>query len=148
MSDMPSVRAWEEIPHRVIYGDTDAMGVVYYANYLRFVEMARNEFLRRRGATYRDMESDGYMLPVSDVRMKYLAPARYDDELIVGIRVQTLKRVSITFDYEIRRLEDSRVLAQGETTHACVDRATCKVCRFPERVRELIERAPNLTEDV
>ena len=64
---------------RVIYGDTDQMGVVYYANYLRYFEFARSELLRAHGRSYRDMEAEGLSLPVVEATCRYVAPARYED---------------------------------------------------------------------
>src|SRR5678815_4837158 len=70
--------------YRVIYGDTDQMGVVYYGNYLRFFEIARNEFLRQAGARYHAFEQEHrLMLPVVEARVRYRRPARYDDELAI-----------------------------------------------------------------
>ena len=70
---------------RVIYGDTDQMGVVYYANYLRYFELARSELLRAHGKSYREMEAEGFSLPVVEATCRYLAPERYEDLLLVGV---------------------------------------------------------------
>ena len=106
---------------RIIYGDTDQMGVVYYGNYLRFFEAARTEWLRSKGATYRDFETEhAIYLPVSEAKVNYKRPARYDDVITVETRLGELGRVFLRFDYRVLRGED--LLAQGYTIHACVDR--------------------------
>ena len=105
---------------RVIYGDTDQMGVVYYANYLRFFEAGRNEFIRARGMRYRDFEADhGLRLPVTEATVRYRAPARYDDLLTIETSLAELRRASARFEYRVLRGEE--VLATGATVHACVD---------------------------
>jgi acyl-CoA thioester hydrolase len=114
---------------RVIYGDTDQMGVVYYANYLRFFEVGRNEFLRRKALRYRDVEERlGVTLPVSEASVGYRSPARYDDLLTVETSLAELRRVSARFDYRILRGEE--ILATGHTVHACVD-AQGRIRRLP-----------------
>jgi acyl-CoA thioester hydrolase len=104
---------------RVIYGDTDQMGVVYYGNYLRFFEAARNEWLRAKGARWRDIEAaHGIFLPVVEAKLSYKRPARYDDIITVETRLGDLGMVSLRFDYRVVRGEELLVL--GHTTHACV----------------------------
>jgi acyl-CoA thioester hydrolase len=106
---------------RVIYGDTDQMGVVYYGNYLRFFEAARNEWLRAKGARWRDIEAThAIYLPVAEAKVSYKRPARYDDVIVVETRLGDLGRVSLRFDYRVVRGED--LLALGHTVHACVSR--------------------------
>ena len=105
---------------RVIYGDTDQMGVVYYANYLRYFEAGRNEFLRAFGMNYRDFESSNRVfLPVVDAQVSYKKAARYDDLLAVHTHIDRLGRASVRFRYEVRR--DQELLATGHTMHACVN---------------------------
>ncbi len=104
---------------RIIYGDTDQMGVVYYANYLRFFEAARNEFIRAKGLRYRDVEAElGLRLPVTEASVHYRQPARYDDLVTVEISLAQLRRASARFDYRV--LRDGEVLVTGHTVHACV----------------------------
>jgi acyl-CoA thioester hydrolase len=120
---------------RVIYGDTDQMGVVYYANYLRYFEAARNEFIRAKGLRYRDFEAVwGLLLPVIEAHVGYRQPARYDDLLDVEIALAEARRATARFDYRI--LRDGAVLATGHTVHACMDRSG-KPRRLPA---ELIAR--------
>jgi acyl-CoA thioester hydrolase len=115
---------------RVIYGDTDQMGVVYYANYLRFFEAGRNEFIRAKGLRYRDFE-EGYALrlPVTEASVHYQLPARYDDLLRLETSLAQLRRASAAFAYRLVR--DGQVLATGRTVHACID-LEGKVRRLPE----------------
>jgi acyl-CoA thioester hydrolase len=106
---------------RVIYADTDQMGVVYYGNYLRFFEAARNEWLRAKGVRWRDVEeTHAVYLPVAEVKVSYKRPARYDDVIAVETRLGDLGLVSLRFDYRIVRDDDLLVL--GHTLHACIGR--------------------------
>lgn len=119
---------------RVIYGDTDQMGVVYYANYLRFFEAGRNEFLRARGLRYRDFEeAHGLLLPVVEARLSYRSPARYDDLIAVETFLTEVKRASARFGYRIVR--EGEVLVTGSTVHACVD-LQGRVRRMPPALLE------------
>jgi acyl-CoA thioester hydrolase len=123
---------------RVIYGDTDQMGVVYYANYLRFFEAGRNEFLRAKGLRYREVEERlGVILPVSEAAVSYKAPARYDDLLTVETSLAELRRVSARFDYRV--LRGTEVLATGHTVHACVD-AEGRIRRVPPELSEALSQ--------
>jgi acyl-CoA thioester hydrolase len=120
---------------RVIYGDTDQMGVVYYANYLRFFEAGRNEFLRAKGMTYRDFEEHSRLqLPVVEAGVSYKVPARYDDLLTVETALVALRRASARFGYRVLRGDD--LIATGHTIHACVG-LDGRVERLP---RDLLER--------
>ena len=118
---------------RVIYGDTDQMGVVYYANYLRYFEAARNEFIRAKGLRYRDFEERfGLLLPVAEASVSYKSPARYDDLLTVEISLGETRRASARFEYRLLR-DDGTLLCTGHTVHACVDRAG-KLQRLPSEL--------------
>jgi len=107
---------------RVTYAETDAMGIVYYANYLRWLEVGRTELMRSLGIAYKEMEDRGTFLPVSEVFCKYHGSARYDDVLIIETSVDFLKRASIQFSYRILRKSDGNQLVTGSTLHAFVDR--------------------------
>jgi len=114
---------------RVIYGDTDQMGVVYYANYLRWFEAGRTEFLRAKGLSYMDFEStEKLILPVAEAGVSYLKPARYDDLVSIETSLAIARRASARFEYAVRRGED--LLATGFTVHACVDGAG-RIRRLP-----------------
>jgi len=122
---------------RVIYGDTDQMGVVYYANYLRYFEFARSELLRAHGRSYREMEAVGLSLPVVEATCRYMAPARYEDVLLVGIEVPAVTRVTLTFRYEVTREGESAVLCTGSTVHACLGKGG-RPARLPEWVASMV----------
>jgi acyl-CoA thioester hydrolase len=121
---------------RVRYAETDQMGVVYYANYFVWFEVARAELLRASGWTYREMEDTGVLLPVIDARCEYLRPARYDDEIEVRTEGQIVSPVRMAFTYELRANGRQDLVASGRTLHAAVDR-NGRPCRLPERVAEV-----------
>jgi len=121
---------------RVRYAETDKMGVVYYANYLVWFEVARADLLRSLGWSYREMEIAGISLPVIEAHCQYLRPARYDDEIDVKTEGRMLSPVRMEFHYQVIRKTDQTVAAEGRTVHAAVDTAG-KPCRLPERVREV-----------
>ena len=122
---------------RVRYAETDKMGVVYYANYLVWFEVGRTDLLRDAGWSYRDMETDGYALPVIEAHCTYRAPAKYDDDLEVRTTGAMLSPVRVEFTYEIVRPADNATLVTGTTVHATLDRAG-RPCRLPDRVRSLL----------
>lgn len=107
---------------RVFYGDTDQMGVAYYANYLRWFEMARNEYLRDIGYAYARLEADGVLLPVVEVGARYLKPARYDDELTLESWIASKSKVRVRFQYRIWKPEYRTPITEGFTVHASLDR--------------------------
>ena len=110
------------VSYRVIYGDTDQMGVSYYANYLKWFEMGRNDFMRKIGTPYTTVEKSGLMFPVIEVSCRYHRPARYDDEVVIETSITDLAPVSLIFSYRLLRKDDDQLLATGWTKHACVDR--------------------------
>ena len=112
------------------------MGVVYYANYLVWFEVGRTDLLRDAGWSYREMETDGYMLPVMEVKCLYRQPARYDDELDVKTTGELMSPVRLKFVYAIVRPADDLLLATGYTVHASIDRGG-RARRLPDRVRQL-----------
>ncbi len=108
--------------HRVSYGETDAMGVVYYGNYLHWFERARSEFLRAFGMSYAEVEARGLFLPVSEAYCRYRAPARYEQVVAVRAGIGNWGRASLTFFYEVfNQSEKERFMTEGWTKHACVD---------------------------
>ena len=119
---------------RVRYAETDRMGVVYYANYFVWFEVGRTDLLRESGWNYRDMEAEGFGLPVIEAHCTYRQSAKYDDEIEVRTTGEILSAVSIKFSYEVVRAADAATLATGTTVHATIDRDG-RPCRLPERVR-------------
>jgi acyl-CoA thioester hydrolase len=126
--------------YRVIYGDTDQMGVVYYANYLRWFEMGRTELLRQLGAPYSSIEERGLFFPVIEVSSRYVKSARFDDEIAVETYIQEIERATIVFGYRILRKNDGALLAEGTTRHACLDRQG-KAVRIPREIDDLLRAA-------
>ena len=125
--------------YRVIYGDTDTMGIAYHANYLRWFEMGRNELFRYLGMPYKQVEAQGLTLPVSEVACKYLHPAHYDDVIFIHTTVNTGFRAGLQFDYAITNEDASVTHTTGYTRHAFVnDRG--KVVRPPAFIRDLINK--------
>ena len=118
---------------RVRYAETDQMGVVYYANYLVWMEVARVAYCRHAGFEYRDMEREaGARLAVTEARCRYRAPARFDDEVELVCWVTESRSRSVRFAYEM--LRDGELLATGETLHTVTD-SRGKMIRLPERYR-------------
>ena len=124
---------------RVIFGDTDQMGVVYYANYLRYFESARSALLRSRGLSARELYEQGVLCPVAEASCRYRRPARYEDVLDVDVSLSELGHVRIRFEYEVRR--EDELLADGHTVHACMD-ADGKLRRIPAHVRAAFAEQP------
>jgi acyl-CoA thioester hydrolase len=121
---------------RVRYAETDKMGVVYYANYLVWFEVARTDLLRSLGWSYREMEHAGISLPVIEAHCEYVKPARYDDEIEIRTEGRMLSPIRMEFQYQVFRKTDQLLAATGKTVHAALD-TTGKPCRLPQRVREV-----------
>ena len=122
---------------RVRYAETDQMGVVYYANYLVWMEVGRVELCKACGFNYRDMErEDGILMAVAEAHCRYAAAARFDDEVVIRAWVEDANSRLVTFAYELRRAEDGCKLASGYTRHMLVDRAFRRT-RLPEKYFKL-----------
>lgn len=124
----------------VRYAETDMMGVVYHGNYLPWFEVGRTTLLREQGLPYRDLERDGFFLPVVEVQMKFHRPAVYDDIVTVITTLKDKPGIRITLDYEVRR-EDT-LLVTGRTVHAFIDRNGRPVRpppAFSQRMDELFQ---------
>lgn len=124
--------------YRVIYGDTDQMGVVYYANYLAWFERGRCEYMRERAFDYQSLENKGFILPVVEAVCRYRSPARFDDLVTIETRIEKASRITVTFAYRI--LRDETILAEGSTIHACLTKAG-KPVRLPPDVASLLPDA-------
>ena len=126
---------------RVRYAETDQMGVVYHANYFVWLEIGRVELLRQLGFSYRDMEQeDNCFIAVVDARCRYKAPARYDDEIIVRTYLKNLRESLIHFGYELVRISDNTLLAEGETTHVVTNAQMAKTA-LPEKYLSVFREA-------
>jgi acyl-CoA thioester hydrolase len=126
---------------RVRYAETDQMGVVYHANHFIWFEVGRVELLRQLGFSYKDMEQeDNCFIAVVDARCRYKAPARYDDEIIVRTWLKNIRESVIHFGYELVRVEDGSLLAEGETTHIVADAQMQKTV-LPEKYMKVFRVA-------
>lgn len=125
-----------ETRFRVRYAETDQMGVVYYANYLVWMEIGRAEYCRAAGARYKDMESaDGIRLAVVEAQCRYLHPARYDEEIAVETSIARANRRMVEFDYRMRDAATGRQLATGATKHIFLG-SDMKPVKLPEKYYE------------
>ncbi len=122
-------------PVRVYYEDTDSGGVVYYANYLKFMERARTELLRNCGFEQDQLiEEEGVLFAVRRVEADYLRPARFNDALTVSASVASRGKVSVTFTQEIRLAETGQLLCRGEVKVVCLDAARFRPHPLPEKL--------------
>lgn len=121
--------------YQIIFGDTDMMGVVYYANYLRFFEGARMSFWRALGKTYKDLEDAKVAMPVVEAHCNYKRPAYYEDLIVVEVSVSEMRAASLRFAYTVRR--GQTVLAEGNTRHAIVG-PDGKPRALPDFIRQLV----------
>jgi acyl-CoA thioester hydrolase len=115
---------------RVRYAETDKMSYVYYGNYASYFEVARVEALRDLGMSYRQMEEEGFMLPVLEYKVKYFKPALYDDLLTIRTKIPVMPSVRIVFQYEIFNAENS-LLTSAETTLVFIERSSGRPCKAP-----------------
>lgn len=125
---------------RVRYAETDQMGVAYHANYLVWCEVGRTDLIRELHASYRDIERGGVGLAVSDATVRYHAPARYEDVIVVETTVDAVASRTVTFGYRIARADTGERLATASTTLVCIDPAG-KVTTMPPPLREALTAA-------
>ena len=123
---------------RVLYGDTDAMGVAYYANYLKWFEIGRTELFRRVGSSYRSLEEQGCFLPVYEAYCRYLKPAHYDDIIHIETTFSFAGKARLRFDYRLFDKNAGAVLAEGFTVHVCTDR-NGRVLKPPSHLNRLLQ---------
>ena len=125
---------------RVRYADTDQMGVVYYANYFVWLEIARTEFLRHLGVDYRSIEKEKELsLPVIEAYCKYKSPAKYDDVILIKTKVSQMKSSFLRFDYELFNKENKELLVEAYTTHVFIDKDR-KPVRMPQEIKDILEK--------
>jgi acyl-CoA thioester hydrolase len=123
----------------VRYAETDKMGVVYYANYFVWMEIGRTDYCKSIGFSYRDMEHEDANMAVVDATCRYIAPARYDDEILVRTSVERLSRRLVSFVYRIYNAANDKLLAEGKTVHITVGKDG-KTCSIPERYFTLMSK--------
>jgi len=124
---------------RVIYADTDAMGIVYHTNYIKWFEIGRGELFRQMEMTYASIEEQGYGMPLTEVYAHYLSPAQYDQLLLVETEIGYVKRASIRFNYTIWDELREKVLVEGHSVHAFVDRNR-RIVRIPSFIADRIKQ--------
>ncbi len=124
---------------RVIYADTDAMGIVYHTNYIRWFELGRSELMRQLGVAYTELEKLGLNLPLTKVSCHYLAPAKYDQQVMIETKFDYIKRASIKFNSKIWDENQQKVLVEGYTIHACTNNEG-KIRRIPQLLLELTDK--------
>ena len=127
---------------RVNYSETDQMGVVYHANYLIWFDRARTELMRETGLTYRALEQQGVYLAVSQIKVRYRAPARYDDLLRIRCWVRELVSRRVTFGYAVEHAGTGALLATGETALISLTHQHT-LTRIPKHVRDLLTPIPD-----
>lgn len=125
-----------EITVRVRYQETDQMGFVYYSNYFVYFEMGRIEYLRNLGFSYAELEKEDIFLAVIDAHCIYRAPARFDDLLTIKTWLSKMKHARVEFCYEIRRKDEEKLIAEGSTVLACLDKN-----RRPRSIPDKIKNA-------
>jgi len=123
----------DKIRFRVKYAEVDRQDAVYHAYYFIWFDMGRTEFLRKIGVSYKELEDQGFLLVVTKAKIKYLSPARLDDEILLKTRFVRKTRIRLVFEYEVFRERDNKLLTIGETELACISREG-KAVRIPEVV--------------
>jgi len=124
------------MPVRIYWEDTDAAGIVFYANYLRFFERARTEWLRSFGFGQEALRRDGVAFVVSETSLRYLRPARLDDMIDVSVEVLHLGQASLELAQQALRADE--LLAAGTIRIGCVELGTFRPCRIPNDIRDSI----------
>lgn len=124
-----------ETTFRVRYAETDSMRIVHHSRYLVYFEEARSEYARQRGRPYSDFEASGYFLTVTEVRARYVKPARYEQTITVKAWITEMKSRGLVFNYEIVDAETGDLLVLGHSRHICIDREG-KIARLPDEWRD------------
>ncbi|MEO9570572.1 MAG: thioesterase family protein [Polaribacter sp.] len=123
---------------RIRYSETDQMGVVYHGNYAQFFELGRTEWLRSLGVTYKDMETNGIMLPVISINFNFIKSALYDDVLTIKTILKKKPMVKIEFDYEIVN-QNNELICTGSSVLAFINNKTMKPTRCPDYLLKALE---------
>ena len=136
---MPLSTLIHEAPVRVRYAETDAAGIAHHAAYVAWLEVGRVDWLRAAGVSYRDIEAQGYSLPVVELHLCYVAPARFDDALLIRTGLADIRSRGVRFLYEVVTAEaHPRQLANAMSRHVCL--LGGRIAPLPEAVRGLGER--------
>lgn len=126
-----------ETTFHVRYAETDAMGIVHHSIYVVWFEEGRSHYLRARGADYARLEEAGYFFAISELQARYIASARYGQQVTVRTQLESLRSRSLTLTYEVLEAESKELLVTGRTKLICVDRGG-DVVRIPEAWRQLL----------
>jgi acyl-CoA thioester hydrolase len=132
------VKFTHEISLRVRYSETDQMGYCYYGNYAQYYEVGRVETLRKLGISYKELEADNVMLPVSEFNVRYKYPAKYDDLLRVRTTITEMKGARILFEYSVVNEED-KIISEGSTTLVFVSKDSMKPIQPPDHFMALVQ---------
>jgi tol-pal system-associated acyl-CoA thioesterase len=127
-----------EFPIRVYIEDTDIGGIVYYVNYLKFMERARTEFLRSHKIEQYDLQRQGFLFVVKSVSCDYLASAKLDDQLTISVAVEKCSAASVTF---LQSIHTNTLLTRAKIIVVCVNAETMRPCRFPLQIRQIFSNS-------
>lgn len=139
IKDLPMPLFMHKIEHRVIYGDTDAGQVVYYANYFRWFESGRREIMRSLNIDYLGLDKKSIIAPVVEAHCNYFHPARYDDVVIIETSISDVREKSMKFEHKAYRKKDKKLLAAGYTVNVFVDKKKMKSMKIPHDIRKKIK---------
>ena len=131
-----------EVQVRVNYSEVDAMGVVYHARYLVWLDIARTDHLRQAGMSYKELETAGYRLVVGELRIRYRQPAHYDDPVRLRCWVRDVASRRVAFGYAVEHAADGRLLATASTDLLVLD-AQMNLTRLPDAVARLLRPIPD-----
>ena len=132
----------------VRYSETDQMGIAHHSKYPIWFEVARTDFLRKIGFSYSKLESDGILLPLTDIKCRFLKPLKYEDEIIIRTQICRITHVRIGFQYSVFKKETETIVAEGETNQGWTDRQFHPIRiekHCPELYRALNRYAQNIT---
>lgn len=137
-----------EVPIRVRYAETDAMGVVHHASYIIWLELGRSELLRSIELPYTEIEARGYFVMLAELKLRYRAPARYDDLVLLRTELTRLRSRQILFSYQIFLQKDNSLLIEAESDHIIVARETGRPARLPADLLQRLkpETIPGITQ--
>ena len=127
--------------HKVNFYDTDAMAVVHHANYIRWFETGRVEYLRKYGITLGDMMEDGYVFPITEVRAKYVSPGRFDDVICIETRPRALTKAKMAYTYRVCNKKTGELMVKGFTQNVFTHKESGKITRLPEKYYTKLQQA-------
>ncbi len=131
---------------RVHFYNTDEMGVVHHANYIRWFETGRVEYLRSIGISLNDLIADNFLFPITEISAKYIHSAKFDDELQIETTARALTKAKMEFDYKVSRLSDGLLIATGYSKNVFTNATTGKITRLPEKYFSKLAQAMEMEE--